>query len=65
MTRAAVWRWLYEHRSPLARTERMLRKRSRVLRRTAGDRFAVEHYVEALETCAADLHVKRLSNERF
>jgi hypothetical protein len=57
--------WLRERRSPLARTERLLRRRARVLRRVAGDRYGVAEYVEVLETAAADLHVRRLSSQRY
>lgn len=62
LRRRAVSR-LREARSPLARTERLLRRRARALRRWSGDRHGVEHYVDALET-AADLHVTRLSSQR-
>ena len=63
MTRTAVRRWLQERRSPLARTERMLWRRSWVLQRRYGDRAAVEHYAKALETAAVDLRARRLSSQ--
>jgi hypothetical protein len=65
MSRAAVYLWLHERRSPLARTERMLWRRARVLRRSAGDRYGVIEYVEALEAAAGNLQVTRLSNQRY